>query len=162
MKSFIKKYETVIRYFTFGLLPVIVSFGVYVLVIDLGMLIFGGDEHAGALLVVVAKTLSWFATSVAAYFVNMVFVFKRRPPTVRGIIAQLTKHTSARIGTYAIGLAITVSVKYVMQHTAYHGDVVFTPDNVGWFVGCAFEVLVNYFVAKSVVFRKSAVKSDVN
>lgn len=160
MKSFIKKHETPIRYFTFGLLPVLVSFGVYVLVIELVMLIFGDNGNSGALLVTVAKTLSWFATSVSAYFINMIFVFKRRPPTVRGIIAQLTKHTSARIGTYFIGLAVTIGVKYVLQHTAYHGEIIFTPDNVGWFVGCAVEVFINYFVAKSVVFKKNTAKKD--
>lgn len=154
MKSFMKRHETTLKYFLFGIVPVIISFSLYDLVIELATLTHAADQHSGVLAVTMAKTVSWLVSAVAAYFLNMFFVFKRRPPTVRGMIAQLISHTGARFGTFLLSLATTLGTKYLLQMASIGGTALLTPDNIAWLVGSIFEVAINYFVAKAVIFKK--------
>ena len=154
MKAFFKRHETTIKYFLFGIVPVVISFGVYTAVIELATITHAAHQHSGALTVTFAKTLSWFLAAVAAYFVNMYWVFKRRPPTIFAMIAQLLSHTGARFGTFLISLFITLGVKYLFQMAHLSPSGIFSPDNLAWFAGCMFEVWVNYFIAKVIIFKK--------
>ena len=157
MKSFYKRHETTIKYFLFGIVPVVISFGVYNGLIELFTLTNAVDQHSGALTVTFAKTVSWFAAAVSAYFTNMFFVFKRRPPTTRAMIAQLASHTGARFGTFLLSLGITLSTKYLFQMWDNSANFLISPDNIAWFVGSVFEVFINYFIAKIIIFRKKPI-----
>lgn len=160
MKSFMKRHETTLKYFLFGIVPVVISFSVYTALIELFTITDTVYENSGAIAVTVAKTLSWLASAVAAYFTNMFFVFKRRPPTVRGMIAQLISHTGARFGTFLLSLAITLGTKYLFQMCGVPPYLVLNPDNIAWLVGSIFEVFINYFIAKVIIFRKKTAKKE--
>ena len=155
MKTFFRRHETSIKYFLFGIVPVVISFSVYTVIIDLAT--SAPDQYSGAMTVSIAKTISWFAAAVAAYFTNMFFVFKRRPPTLRAMIAQLLSHTGARFGTFLLSLFITLGAKYLFQMINLKTSGVLTPDNLAWFIGCLFEVFINYFIAKALIFRKKPI-----
>lgn len=154
MKSFYKRHETTIKYFLYGIVPVIISFGVYNGLIELFTLTHADYQHSGALTVTFAKTVSWLASAVAAYFTNMFFVFKHKPPTARGMITQLVSHTGARFGTFLLSLLITLGTKYLFQMCDGSVNFIISPDNIAWLVGSLFEVFINYFVAKVIIFRK--------
>ena len=162
MKTFFKRHETTIKYFLFGIVPVVISFGVYNAYIELVSLTQADLQHSGALTVTIAKTVSWLLAAVAAYFVNMFWVFKRRPPTMAGIIAQLLSHTGARFGTFLLSLMITIGSKYFFQMLDPNATALISPDNAAWLAGSVFEVFINYFIAKVIIFKKKPAKEKVN
>jgi len=92
--------------------------------------------------------------------VNMFWVFKHRPPTIFGVIAQLIRHTGARFGTFLLSLGITLGTKYLFQMCDGSVNFIISPDNIAWLVGSIFEVFINYFVAKVIIFKKKPNKRE--
>ena len=151
MKAFIKRHETVIRYFGYGTIPLILSYVLYAVVIELGT--SSHSDISNTYIVALAKTVSWFITSVVSYFINIWFVFRKRPPTARATWTQLVQHTSARIGAYFLALIVTVLTKVILQYFSFKSYLFITPDNLGWLFGSISEVAVNYFIAKIMILK---------
>ena len=117
------------RFLVTGGLSAVVDFGLYVLLLELGL-------HVN-----VAKTLSFIAGTTTAYLINRRWTFQAPPSTSRFV---------AVCALYAVTYAVQVGINYVL-YTAW--------DEKPWRVPVAFVIaqgtatVINFVVQRAVIFK---------
>ncbi|WP_436410503.1 GtrA family protein [Rhodococcus ruber] len=119
----------IVRFVLTGGLSAIVDFGLYVLLLALGL-------HVN-----IAKSLSFVAGTTTAYLINRRWTFKAEPSRARFVAVVLL---------YAVTYAVQVGINYALYHSL--------PD-AWWRVPFAFVVaqgtatVINFVVQRAVIFR---------
>ncbi|WP_193046894.1 GtrA family protein [Mycolicibacterium baixiangningiae] len=117
------------RFLATGGLAAIVDFGLYVLLLEVGL-------HVN-----IAKTLSFIAGTTTAYLINRRWTFQAPPSRARFL---------AVCGLYATTYAVQVGINYAF-YTAW--------DDKPWRVPVAFVIaqgtatVINFIVQRAVIFR---------
>ena len=134
MKQFYAKYKEYINYLIFGVGTMIVSQGTYALFAK----VFGWE-------IAVANAGSWILAVAFAYITNRLWVFEDKASGAKGITIEVLKFAVGRLATYFIEtLIIEVTVRVFNWN-----------ELLMKLVAGIIATILNYFISKFIVFRKS-------
>jgi putative flippase GtrA len=137
----LQKYQEQILYLVFGFATTIVNWGTYTLALTLFSL-------------TVSNSIAWVFAVFFAYFVNKVFVFKKRGTDLAGTIREIVLFFSARIASGVLeigGLPLLVYIGLDQEIYGIEGAVAKVLLSV-------IVVILNYIFSKFIIFKR---KMDV-
>ncbi len=137
LKAFYLKYKEQILYLLFGTIVSIVCLGSHWI----------ASEKIG-LSTSTAYVISWFAAVVLAFITNKFFVFDSGKSSAGQSAVEIVTFLICRIFTGLFGGAFTVLTV----------DKLHFPEMLMRLTGSIIEVVLNYFLSKLIVFRKSSGK----
>ncbi|MGW0162793.1 GtrA family protein [Mycobacterium sp. NPDC003323] len=117
------------RFIITGGLSAVVDFGLYVLLLEVGL-------HVN-----VAKTLSFIAGTTTAYLINRRWTFKAEPSKARFI---------AVMALYALTYAVQVGINYLF-YLQFAGESWQVP--VAFVIAQGTATVINFVVQRTVIFR---------
>ena len=165
IKEFCKKHREILAYLFFGVMTMLVSFGVFYAVIYVSNHFFGALEYgkdSGRYLAwnIVANILKWCSGVLVAFYTNRRWVFTD---------ADRDVSAGKQLLIFAEGRVITLIMAMVLQYllellfaTIIVSDVTvfgltFTAEIIGTtaalFIYSVIEVIANYFFSKIFVFK---------
>lgn len=131
------KYKEIIAYLIFGVLSVVVNFGVYLLCAKL--------LHIDYL---TSNAISWVITVLFAFITNKLFVFASQFQGSRALFKELAMFVALRIASGVMDMVIM----YIFVDILVFNDVVIKV------VSSLVVIIANYVLSKMIVFRKKSAR----
>ena len=165
IKELFNKYREIILYLVFGVLTMLVSFGVFYAVIYISTNLFGAlDEGKDSLRYLiwnaVANVLKWCSGVLVAFYTNKKWVFTEADKSV-STGKQLLVFAEGRVITLVMAMILQYLLELLFAATITQDVTVlgmtFTAAMVGTtaalVIYSVIEVIANYFFSKIFVFK---------
>ena len=139
-----RKYEEQISYLFFGVLTTVVNYASFAILRTVM-----GDNW-----IHIVNILTFVIATLFAYITNKIFVFKSKSFSFQTIAKEILSFFGSRISTFLIeagGLYICVDIANVGQYKVFFTDGTMIAKIILSFVA----VIINYFLSKLFVFKKS-------
>ncbi len=166
IKEMYNKYREIIRYIAFGILTMLISFGVFYLCIWMATHIFGaledGKDSVKYLVAnAVANIFKWCSGVLVAFYTNKKWVFTDADQSVSGV-KQLLVFAEGRVITLILAMVMQYLLELLFAAVIVNDleifGLTFTAEIVGTtaalLIYSVFEVIANYFFSKIFVFKK--------
>lgn len=138
MKNIVKAYREQISYLFFGGLTSLVSWSTYAGFVLLNCGVNGSN------------VLSWITTTLFAYVMNKLFVFRCPGWSWKQVLREVTTFISARLFSGAIEIASVPVLLYLGVTQTVFGIEGFAAK----FLAGIFPLILNYFMSKKAVFLR--------
>ena len=146
MLEFLKKYKSVILYVVFGGMTTVIDWCVSFLLYHL----WGEAIDAAPLLLHVANFVAWVAAVTFAYVTNRIWVFESKRRGFLPIAAEAAAFAGGRVLTLLLQEIIMGVFCTWLGLNEYLFKV----------IAAVLVVILNYFISKLLVFRKTKRESD--
>jgi putative flippase GtrA len=141
MTEFLKKYKSIILYIIFGGMTTVVDWSVSFLLYYL----WGDAIEATPLLLHGADVIAWVAAVAFAYVTNRIWVFESKRRGFLPILGEIAAFAGGRVVTLLLQEAIMAVFCTWLGLNMYLFKI----------VAAVLVVILNYFISKLLVFRKS-------
>lgn len=145
------KYKELITYVFFGGLTTVVNFVFYWLF----------SKLLGENFYYITNAIAWFFSVCFAFITNKLFVFESKSTAPKTVIKEVSVFFSARVFSFFVEEGGLILLVWVLGFGEYSLELFGTEINgqyIAKILVGVIVVLINYFVSKFAVFRKS--KSD--
>ena len=146
MLELLKKYKSVILYIIFGGLTTVVDWSISFLLYSL----WGDAIEATPILLHGANVIAWVAAVAFAYVTNRIWVFESKRHGLIPIAGEIAAFAGGRVLTLLLQEAIMGVFCTWLGLNEYIFKV----------IAAVLVVILNYFISKLLVFRKSKRESD--
>ena len=141
MKELLRKYKSVILYVIFGGLTTVVDWSISFLLYYL----WGDAIEATPILLHGANVIAWVAAVAFAYVTNRIWVFESKRRGFLPIVGELAAFAGGRVLTLLLQEAIMGIFCTWLGYNEYLFKI----------IAAVVVVVLNYFISKLLVFRKS-------
>ena len=141
MKELLKKYKSVILYVIFGGLTTVVDWSISFLLYYL----WGDAIDATPILLHGANVIAWVAAVAFAYVTNRIWVFESKRRGFLPVMGEIAAFAGGRVLTLLLQEAIMAVFCTWLGLNEYLFKV----------IAAVLVVVLNYFISKLLVFRKS-------
>ncbi len=142
--AFCKKHEEQLSYLFFGILTTIVNYASFAILRSVI-----GDKW-----IHMVNIFTFIIATLFAYVTNKIFVFKSKSFSIPTLAKELVSFFGSRISTFLIeaaGLYLCVNIANVGRYSIFFTDGTMIAKIILSFVA----VIINYFLSKLFVFKKS-------
>lgn len=146
MPEFLKKHKSVILYILFGGLTTVVDWSISFLLYYL----WGDAIEATPILLHGANVIAWVAAVAFAYITNRIWVFESKRRGLLPILGEIVAFAGGRVLTLLLQEAIMAVFCTWLGFNEYLFKI----------IAAVLVVILNYFISKLVVFRKTKRESD--
>ena len=146
MPEFLKKHKSVILYILFGGLTTVVDWSISFLLYYL----WGDAIEATPILLHGANVIAWVAAVAFAYITNRIWVFESKRRGLLPILGEIVAFAGGRVLTLLLQEAIMAVFCTWLGLNEYLFKI----------IAAVLVVILNYFLSKLVVFRKTKRESD--
>lgn len=146
MPEFLKKHKSVILYILFGGLTTVVDWSISFLLYYL----WGDAIEATPILLHGANVIAWVAAVAFAYITNRIWVFESKRRGLLPILGEIVAFAGGRVLTLLLQEAIMAVFCTWLGLNEYLFKI----------IAAVLVVILNYFISKLVVFRKTKRESD--
>ena len=146
MPEFLKKHKSVILYILFGGLTTVVDWSISFLLYYL----WGDAIEATPILLHGANVIAWVAAMAFAYITNRIWVFESKRRGLLPILGEIVAFAGGRVLTLLLQEAIMAVFCTWLGLNEYLFKI----------IAAVLVVILNYFISKLVVFRKTKRESD--
>ena len=146
MPEFLKKHKSVILYILFGGLTTVVDWSISFLLYYL----WGDAIEATPILLHGANVIAWVAAMAFAYITNRIWVFESKRRGLLPLLGEIVAFAGGRVLTLLLQEAIMAVFCTWLGLNEYLFKI----------IAAVLVVILNYFISKLVVFRKTKRESD--